>query len=86
MLKYSQGKILNGRTLFITEHDILAGGKMNQSHSVQYCMIIWKDFKGITYRKIVNDKKVYTKVVRQSFSGIDYATAFVLLRSHFNIQ
>lgn len=54
--------------------------------NIQYQAKIWHDFKGITFRKLVDDKVMSTKVVRASFSGLDYATAFVLLRAQFNIN
>lgn len=54
-------------------------------NDTQYQMKIWRNFTGFTYRKLVHDKVIYTKVVRVSYSSLDYQTCFVFLRSHFGL-
>jgi hypothetical protein len=74
----TQGKIINGLHLYYDDFSI----------DTQYQMTIHKDFRGFTYRKLVNDKVVYCKRVytgNDYVNSLDYSTAFVFLRSHFNL-
>lgn len=53
---------------------------------VIYLCTIWKNFRGMTFQKFVNGKKVYGKHTRGKFDGMDYATGYVYLKAHFSIK
>jgi len=59
----------------------------NATNGHQYCMKIWKNFRGISFMEYDgNDKKIHHETSRYSVSGWDYHTAFTLLRAHFNLE
>jgi hypothetical protein len=59
----------------------------NVTHQdIQLQATVWRNFRGITFKRLDNEKVTQTIVRRGNYSGLNYATLFVLLRATFGAE